>query len=118
MTIKAKITLEDNTAEYFKRVKRVTDRASRDAARMVLTDARRLVPKDTGRLASQIEVQRGKYPSGDWEVIAQPRGSYGDKFYAIFVELGTIDTPTQPYMRPALKKNNRKIKNMIQRALD
>jgi len=87
-----------------------------------------------GPLSMEIDVAKGKYSTGDYQIQAQGRGNY-TKFYAIFVELGSqivpyanvprgtpdprkIKIPKRPYLRPALKKNKRKIKQMIQAALD
>lgn len=58
----------------------------------IAEEASRLAPKDTGRLANSIK----KKESGDeWKVVAETE-------YATMVEMGTRDTPPQPYLRPAL----------------
>ena len=97
-----------NDKEWIKFVQQATDEACKEGAEMVLKDAKRLVPRKTGELASRIKVKKAPYEDGGWSVFAQGPGDY-DRFYSIFVELGTSDTPAQPFMRPALNKNKRKI---------
>ena len=100
--------IEWNDKEWIKLVQQATDDACEEGAKMVLKDAKRLVPKKTGELSSRIKIRDAPYEDGGWSVFAQGPGDY-DRFYAIFVELGTSDTKAQPFLRPALNKNKRKI---------
>ena len=100
--------IEWNDKEWIKLVQQATDDACEEGAKMVLKDARRLVRKRTKKLHDEIDVRKAPYEDGGWSVFAQGPGNY-DRFYAIFVELGTSDTKAQPFLRPALNKNKRKI---------
>ena len=100
--------LEWNDKEWIELVQQATDEACEEGAEMVLKDARKLVPKRTKKLHDEIDIRKAPYEDGGWSVLAQGPGNY-DRFYAIFVELGTSDTRAQPFLRPALNKNKRKI---------
>lgn len=66
---------------------------------MVERDAKQLCPVDTGRLRSSITNE-----------IEGEVGRVGTNVeYAKFVELGTNKMSPQPYLRPALHKNEKKI---------
>lgn len=77
----------------------------------VKRDAQALVPKVTGDLADTIrvvEIDGGK----DEIVYLVTVGSY-EVYYGMFVELGTPGRgiPKHPFMRPALERNRRTMKN-------
>ena len=94
----------------------IADGVTKQGAEMVLSDAKRLVKKKSGALSNQIKVYKNTYKDKEkvgYRVQAQAPGDY-DKFYAIFLELGTYKTKAQPYMRPALKRNKSKIKKAMQ----
>lgn len=59
--------------------------------------AKRLCPVDTGRLRSSIT----------WELAHDDQGLLAvvgtDVTYGIFVELGTVNAPAQPFLRPAIE---------------
>jgi len=85
--------------------------ALRAGAEIIAEEARRLAPKDTGRLARSIKVYAGRQArvSGGFDlpgtsVLVGPVGSPGDGdvFYAGFVEEGTSQQAAQPFMRPAI----------------
>ena len=63
---------------------------------MVQSEARKLCPVDTGRLRASIQAVEGE----------DARGPYVDVGtnveYGPHVEYGTVHSPAQPYMRPAL----------------
>ena len=102
--------------DIIKNVAIVAVGVTKQGADMVLRDARRLVKKKSGALSNQIKVYKNKYRDKEkvgYRVQAQAPGDY-DKFYAIFLELGTYKTKAQPYMRPALKRNKSKIKKAMQ----
>lgn len=93
------------------------DEVCKEGAEMIAEDARSLAPKKTGKLASEIDVRTSKYEGGGYVVEAQGAGNY-DKYYAAFVEVGTHKMAAQPYMRPAVKKNRKKIQKLMQDKLD
>lgn len=74
------------------------DRGAARGAGMIASLARELVPVDEGDLRDTIRVQpepgTGK---GQYTVAAGSK----DVRYPAFVEFGTVDSPAQPYMRPA-----------------
>lgn len=119
--------IEDNSREYKKMIDGLMDHVARRGADIVCADAKQLVPVLTGQLKGQIEVKRGKFEKMDFNIEAQGPGNYS-RYYAIFVELGstihpygnpnaTKHLPAQPYLRPALKKNRKKITQMAQGVL-
>jgi len=98
------------------KVAKISGEVAKQGADMVLSDAKRLVKKKSGALSNQIKVYKNTYKDKEkvgYRVQAQAPGDY-DKFYAIFLELGTYKTKAQPYMRPALKRNKSKIKKAMQ----
>lgn len=97
-----------NEKELIEKVRNAVESASREGARDVAQDARTLCPWDTGELATSIEVKKSKFEDGGYLVMAQGPGNY-NRFYAAFVELGTHNTAAHPFLRPALRKNKRKI---------
>jgi len=110
------LKLEWFDKDIIKNVAIVADGVTKQGAEMVLRDAKRLVKKKSGALSNQIKVYKNTYKDKEkvgYRVQAQAPGDY-DKFYAIFLELGTYKTKAQPYMRPALKRNKSKIKKAMQ----
>lgn len=74
-------------------------------ARLVRTRAREIVPVDTGRLRKSIAIR--DIPDG--------KGIGPDTDYDIYVEFGTERMAKQPYMRPALDENAKKISMFLQK---
>ena len=109
-------TLEWHDKELLKKVNIIADSVAKKGADLVLKDATRLVPVDSGTLKKEIELTRGKFRDGDYFVQAQGPGNY-TKFYATFVELGTHNTEKKPFLRPALKRNKRRIQKMFKDAM-
>lgn len=73
-------------------------KATRASAKIVLADAQRRAPRDTGHLANSLVVRTAKgsrgrrMPRGTFGHSVQTRGGtmfYGDEYYAGFVEYGT-----------------------------
>jgi HK97 gp10 family phage protein len=67
-----------------------------------------MAPEETGRLAFSIAVSdrgtrraRWKRDKYNYTIAAGPAAGTGSLYYATHVEFGTVDTPAQPYMRPA-----------------
>ena len=108
--------LEWNDKALIKKVNTIADSVAKNGADLVLKDAKRLVPVDSGTLKKEIELKRGKFRDGDYFVQAQGPGNY-TKFYATFVELGTHSTEKKPFLRPALNKNKKRIQRMFQDAM-
>jgi len=77
------------------------------ACLLVETDAKRICPVDTGRLRASLvhEIETGK---------DEITGKVGTNVeYASNVEFGTSKQSAQPYLRPSLKKNIPKIKQLF-----
>jgi HK97 gp10 family phage protein len=98
-----------NLRELPQRIGRTTLRKSlTKAAQPVAVLARNLAPRQSGDLASSILVtsqltrrHRRGAKQNEVEVYIGPTSGKGVLNYASFVEFGTIDTPPQPYLRPA-----------------
>lgn len=67
-----------------------------DAVDTIAQRARTRAPVDTGFLRDSIE-SRHSTAHNEAEVVAQA-------FYAIHVEYGTVHTPAQPFIRPAVEE--------------
>lgn len=76
----------------------VLSRAAREGADVLAETMASLAPRDSGDLADNIGVSKGETrpTRGEWNA-----GPSADVFYGIFQELGTVDIPAQPFMRPA-----------------
>lgn len=104
--------LEDTVAslgQLSKGIQRgVLQRVLNEAAEPTADLASRLAPERSGILAFSIAVsptltrRQKREGKGSWvETYVGPAGGAGALNYASFVEFGTIDTPAQPFMRPA-----------------
>ena len=114
--------------EYLNRIEAIVDGVAEKMAGRVADKAKRLVPKDTRTLMSEIRVETGKFASGDYYIRAQGPGNYS-RYYASFVELGTrvfpygnrnlpkVHRPAKPYLRPAIKGMRRNIERAAKEAV-
>ena len=96
-----------------------------DAGEIVADEMRVLVPVDEGDLRGSIrvsvdEVRRGAFGLGrftsrdQFEVLIGPsRGGSPDGFHAHFVELGTVNMPAQPFIRPAFDNTQGQVRQRI-----
>ena len=122
--------LDWNEGELIAEIENICEDAVKKRAKAVARDARRFVPKDTGGLKKSIHVKTFKKPGVFGAYVKA--GEKGKEQVAGFVELGTPGetfrikskkgqprTPIKasPYMRPALKKNKRKIRSAFQNKL-
>lgn len=79
------------------------------ACLLVLADAKRYCPVDTGRLRASLAHEIEMSKDG-------VTGRVGTNVkYGVYVEYGTSNPnyPKQPYLRPALEKNKGKIKQLL-----
>lgn len=89
-------------------------KATRAAAKVVLADAKALVPEDTGQLKRSLKVRsrkrsrRNKGTVGHSVVTGESLFT-GDQYYGGFIELGTRKKEADPYLRPALWGNQPEI---------
>lgn len=94
------------------------------AGEPVAHDAAQMAPYRTGRLAFSVVVstqltrrQRRGAKQNEVEVYIGPAGGNGALNYASFGEFGTIDTPAQPFMRPAWESNRGIVLGLIHSGL-
>ena len=108
------MTVEWFSKKLIRNIRDIIDDISEQGAEWVAADARRLVPvskKPDGEidhLKTRLDVRKSKFKDGGYSVYAQGPNNY-DKFYAIFVELGTSKMTARPFLRPALRRNKRRI---------
>lgn len=79
---------------------------------LIVKEAKRLVPVDTGRLRDSITADT----QGEASRTVATGDIVADAPYAGFVEFGTVRMAPQPYMRPALAKYRRDFKNDLEKA--
>lgn len=88
---------------------------------LIVEEAKRLAPEDTGRLRDSIRVTDdrdgllyGKLNAG-LSVYIGPVGSVedGDVYYAKFQEFGTIHMQATPYMRPAIASKRPEAEKLV-----
>ena len=104
-----------NPGNWLREVSAAMEQVEKSTAEKIRNDAQSLVPIDTGTLRKEIEVTKSKFEGGGWIVIAQGPGNYS-VFYASYIELSTHKMAAQPYLRPALKKNQSKFISHINSA--
>ena len=90
-------------------------KATREAAKIVLEDARRLVPVDTGQLESSLKVRARKRSRRNKGTVGHSvttsEGLFkGEEFYGGFIELGTSKFEGDPFLRPAIWGNQQRIR--------
>lgn len=95
------------------------------AGEPVANDAAQMAPHRSGRLAFSISVstqltrrQKQERPKeNEAEIYIGPAGGNGALNYASFEEFGTIDTPANPFMRPAWESNRGIVLGLIHSGL-
>jgi HK97 gp10 family phage protein len=102
-------------------VQATVDEVSEEGAEKIAEEARSVLMAKakypSGNLADEIEVKISRFKGGGYIVQAQGPGNY-TRYYASFVELGSIHNPEPvPYMRQGLKKNRTKIQNEFKNRL-
>jgi HK97 gp10 family phage protein len=108
-----------NDRELLVDIEKVSDKLLEKGADQIEKDAKHLCPVKTGALRDSIEKNESKFADGGYIISA-----YGDKvgrngspkFYASFVETGVSpngDQAPQPFLRPALHKNKRKLQQLF-----
>lgn len=129
--------LEWNDKKLIAQVGTVTDRICQEGAEMIAQDMRRGVPVKTGELKDTIQVRKSKFKDGGYiaGVFSDDSAKWEETLgaRAIFVEYGhaspsrgrsnvkrnniTKTVPAKPFIRPALRKNRRKIAKRFEGAL-
>ena len=107
--------MQDRFRELSESVQRtVLLEAVGEGADIVLEDARDRAPRDTGDLAEGMGKAEGitEPTRAAWDV-----GPDREQFYGRHVELGTVKSSKQPYLRPALDQNEDQVERTIARAV-
>ena len=121
------IEYEDRSPEVYAAVYSEVYRGMNLLAQEVAQDAAAAAPSDTGKLKSSIKAiaitankqprplsASRKAPVTMAHVITDTGDAPDDhKGYGGWVEIGTRDTPRQPFIRPAVSKNKRKLNRLI-----
>ena len=113
MTVK----VEWNSKPVINAIDKNVAKTEKRIAQMVRRTAMALTPKRSGTLRSEIKVSVSKFKGGGYYVQPQGPRNY-TRYYASFVEFGTSHTGAQPYMRPAIKKNERLGHIMLKRSIE
>lgn len=91
----------------------ILDQASKRGAELVLAEAKKNVPVDTGRLRDSLFVKKSKVKNGqvksEYTVTKQ-----SDVTYFAPVELGTSKMKARPFLRPAVDQNLKAIAKTVQ----
>jgi HK97 gp10 family phage protein len=95
--------------------KKLTRQAMRKAQKIVLADAKRLVPVDTGQLKKSLSIRALKRSRSRFGVSVQTKEGLfkGEQFYGGFIELGTKKMQARPYLRPALYDNEARVREVF-----
>lgn len=93
--------------------KKVLRKALRGGGKVVLNQARRDVPVETGQLKKNIKLSV-TVKKGDASASV---GFTDEGYYGRFVEQGTSSQPAQPFLRPALMDNQDEINRAFAEAL-
>ena len=113
MTVK----VEWNSKPVIDAIDKNVAKTEKRIAQVVRRTAMALVPKISGTLRSEIKINASKFKGGGYYVQPQGPRNY-TRYYASFVEFGTSRAGSQPYMRPAIKKNERLGHVMLKRAIE
>jgi len=90
----------------------VLDKASKAGADIVLFEAKQRVPVDTGRLKESLILKKSKLKKAHIKSQYYVTKKGRVKYFAP-VELGTSKMKAQPFLRPAVDKNMRKVARTI-----
>lgn len=105
----------DNTARL------TIKNGSKKSSEEVQKTAKQLAPKDSGELKNSIKTREENSPEGKSVYQVYPAGeSEGGVRYGFVYEYGAPNRniPAQPFMRPAVKKNQKLIKQNIKEAIE
>jgi len=101
--------------------KKLSRQATRKAAKdIVLPDAKRNVPHDTGDLERSLTVRAIKRSRSRVGHSVETKDGFfkGNQFYGGFIEFGWDDKPEgDPFLRPALYGNENRIRKLFHNAL-
>ena len=109
--------LKLDIAGFDKLTKEKCDKAAKKAIMKVMADSQSYLKSNaahpTGKLSREIKLVRSKFEGGGYALEAQGPNNY-TRFYATFVELGSIRNPRPiPYLRTPLKQAGDYIKGLF-----
>lgn len=103
----ADFEVEDHTDEVLDGISQAKARALEKIGLVAEGYAKRLCPVDTGRLRNSIT-----------HTIDDEAAYIGTNVeYAVYVEMGTVNTPAQPYLKPAAEDHMEKYRNILKSEL-
>ena len=103
----ANFNIEDHTDEVLDGISQAKARALEKIGLVAEGYAKRLCPVDTGRLRNSIT-----HTTDDEAAYI---GTNVD--YAVYVEMGTVNTPAQPYLKPAAADHMEKYRSILKSEL-
>ena len=103
----ADFDIEDHTDEVLDGISQAKARALEKIGLVAEGYAKRLCPVDTGRLRNSIT-----HTTDDEAAYI---GTNVD--YAVYVEMGTVNTPAQPYLKPAVEDHMEKYRSILKSEL-
>lgn len=103
----ADFEIEDHTEEVLDGIRQAKARALEKIGLVAEGYAKRLCPVDTGNLRNSI--------THDTDDEAAYIGTNVE--YAVYVEMGTVNTPAQPYLKPAAADHMEKYRNILKSEL-
>ncbi len=97
----------------------ILDQATKNAAEIVLADAKRKVPVRTGALRASLDIkaEKNKKPTKKVYRVFSKGVRSGGVRYAFAVENGTSKMSARPFLRPALDNNKNQIKDEMNRTI-
>lgn len=103
----ADFEVEDHTEEVLDGIEQAKARALEKIGLVAEGYAKRLCPVDTGNLRNSI--------THDTDDEAAYIGTNVE--YAVYVEMGTVNTPAQPYLKPAAADHMERYRNILKSEL-
>lgn len=103
----ANFEVEDHTEEVLDSIERAKARALEKIGLVAEGYAKRLCPVDTGRLRNSIT-----HTTDDEAAYIGTNVEY-----AVYVEMGTVNTPAQPYLKPAATDHMEKYRSILKSEL-
>lgn len=99
--------VEDHTEEVLDGIEQAKARALEKIGLVAEGYAKRLCPVDTGRLRNSIT-----HATDDEAAYIGTNVEY-----AVYVEMGTVNTPAQPYLKPAATDHMERYRNILKSEL-
>lgn len=115
MKIKTDFKVDLKNKEVMAKVRKATKEALKDSVTAIANDAIKLSPVLTGNNRRSIRFEVG--PGGEVAKTEMEGAVYSTSGYGGFLETGTVNMPAQPYLKPALDMNIKKLPKNIKTEL-